>query len=149
MQPIETTWRGFRFRSRTEARWAVFLTAAGIRFEYEAEGFALPSGWYLPDFWLPERKQWLEIKGQSPTDRELQLARELAAKTHHLVLFGVGAPNPDNYALTVVDGDPNEPPVEWTMNLEGPASAYEAARSERFDGKPIPAAKPKQRDRWW
>ena len=28
MKALETTWRGYRFRSRTEARWAVALTAA-------------------------------------------------------------------------------------------------------------------------
>ena len=27
-QPIETMYRGYRFRSRLEARWAVFFTAA-------------------------------------------------------------------------------------------------------------------------
>jgi hypothetical protein len=29
LRPIETRYRGFRFRSRLEARWAVFFDAAG------------------------------------------------------------------------------------------------------------------------
>lgn len=62
---IETVYRGYRFRSRLEARWAVFFDALGLPFEYEKEGFDLGDGtWYLPDFWLPALKLWVEIKGE-------------------------------------------------------------------------------------
>lgn len=51
IKPIETYYNGYRFRSRLEARWAVFLDALGVEYEYEPEGFELPSGKrYLPDF---------------------------------------------------------------------------------------------------
>lgn len=51
IKAIETIYKGYRFRSRLEARWAVFLDALGVRWEYEPEGFVLPSGRrYLPDF---------------------------------------------------------------------------------------------------
>lgn len=51
MKAIETMYSGYRFRSRLEARWAVFFDALGIRYEYEPEGFVLDDGtWYLPDF---------------------------------------------------------------------------------------------------
>lgn len=54
MSPIQTAYKGCRFRSRTEARWAVFFDALGIRWEYEPEGFEFADGTrYLPDFWLP------------------------------------------------------------------------------------------------
>lgn len=47
----ETEYNGHRFRSRLEARWAVFFDALGVEYEYEPEGFVLPSGrTYLPDF---------------------------------------------------------------------------------------------------
>lgn len=47
----ETIYDGYRFRSRLEARWAVFFNALGVKYEYEPEGFVLPSGKsYLPDF---------------------------------------------------------------------------------------------------
>lgn len=53
IKPIETEYSGVRFRSRLEARWAVFFDALGISWEYEPEGFELPSGRrYLPDFRL-------------------------------------------------------------------------------------------------
>jgi hypothetical protein len=65
--PIETTYRGYKFRSRLEARWAVFFDYAGIRYEYEPEGFDLDGVWYLPDFWLPEDRLWVEIKPEVPS----------------------------------------------------------------------------------
>ena len=39
IKAIETVYNGYRFRSRLEARWAVFFEAAGIEYEYEPEGF--------------------------------------------------------------------------------------------------------------
>lgn len=44
-------YNGYRFRSRLEARWAVFFDSLRMRYEYEPEGFELDDGtWYLPDF---------------------------------------------------------------------------------------------------
>jgi hypothetical protein len=78
---IETQYNGYRFRSRTEARWAVFFDALGMPYEYEREGFVLDGRPYLPDFWLPELGCWVEIKGQRPTDQEEALAHALAQAT--------------------------------------------------------------------
>lgn len=51
IKPLETTYNGYRFRSRLEARWAVFFDALGVKYEYEPEGYKLPDGsCYLPDF---------------------------------------------------------------------------------------------------
>ena len=66
MQPqikaIETVYKGFRFRSRLEARWAVFFDQFGLRWEYEREGYDLDGVRYLPDFWLPELRMHVEVK---------------------------------------------------------------------------------------
>jgi len=63
VQPIETFYRGYRFRSRLEARWGVFFDALGVAWVYEPEGFVLPSGtYYLPDFYLPEQGFWFDVK---------------------------------------------------------------------------------------
>lgn len=66
---IETIYNGYRFRSRLEARWAVFFDAAGIRYEYEPEGFEIGEdfGWdpplrYLPDFYFPDWDIYGEVK---------------------------------------------------------------------------------------
>ena len=54
VKAIETVFQGHRFRSRLEARWAVFFTEAGLPWEYEPEGFCFPCGThYLPDFFIP------------------------------------------------------------------------------------------------
>lgn len=73
---IETVYKGYRFRSRLEARWAVFFDAVGIEWLYEPEGFEKRIGGdnfarYLPDFYLPESGTWVEVKGSlSSNDAE-------------------------------------------------------------------------------
>lgn len=62
IKPIETVYKGYRFRSRLEARWAVFFDALDVKWQYEVEGYQLKSGWYLPDFFLPGRGGFFEIK---------------------------------------------------------------------------------------
>ena len=79
--PIQTKFDGYHFRSRLEARWAVFFKTLGIPYEYEKEGYSLEGTPYLPDFWLPEQSSFVEIKGQDPTKEELDKAEKLALYT--------------------------------------------------------------------
>ena len=73
IKPIETEYNGYRFRSRLEARWAVFFDTVGIKYQYEPEGFDLGDGIkYLPDFYLPEDEVWVEIKGTMPDEKDLE-----------------------------------------------------------------------------
>lgn len=51
IKPIETVYNGYRFRSRLEARWAVFFRAVGLDYQYEPEGFEMDGIRYLPDFY--------------------------------------------------------------------------------------------------
>ena len=61
---IETEYAGHRFRSRLEARWAVFFDHLGIKWFYEPQGYELGNGRrYLPDFWLETFGVWAEVKG--------------------------------------------------------------------------------------
>ncbi len=93
IKAIETEYKGYRFRSRLEARWAVFFDTLDIAWEYEKEGYDLgEAGWYLPDFWLPELGIWIEIKGQNPTKEEELKARMLCEGTKHDVGILSGAP---------------------------------------------------------
>ncbi len=63
IKAIETFYKNYHFRSRLEARWAVFFDALGLEWEYEPEGFDLGGGvYYLPDFYLPASNMWVEIK---------------------------------------------------------------------------------------
>lgn len=72
MKAIQTKYAGYRFRSRLEARWAVFFDALGIKWEYEPEGFELSCGTrYLPDFKVLSPKGfvgWYEIKQSNEAD---------------------------------------------------------------------------------
>jgi hypothetical protein len=79
--PMESSYGGVRFRSKTEARWAVFFDALGIRWLYEPEGYVLECGPYLPDFLLPELRLFVEIKGKAPTVVEQRRCFELAETT--------------------------------------------------------------------
>ena len=92
MKIIRTKFDGHRFRSRTEARWAVFFKAAGIAYEYEKEGIVLDGDPYLPDFWLPDMELWLEIKRRKPTPEEHSLCERLAAASGYGAMLAVGAP---------------------------------------------------------
>lgn len=62
IKAIETTYKGYRFRSRLEARWAVFFDTVGIKYEYETEGFTNGQDCYLPDFYLPDEDMYVEVK---------------------------------------------------------------------------------------
>ena len=70
LKPIQTSYKGYKFRSRLEARWAVFFDHCGVKWEYEPEGFELENGqYYLPDFLLHglegrvQGDLWVEVKG--------------------------------------------------------------------------------------
>ena len=71
IKPLETHYNGYRFRSRLEARWAVFFDHLAIDWEYEFEGFNIEGGTpYLPDFLLKDDGEFpdvfVEVKPQKP-----------------------------------------------------------------------------------
>ena len=87
IRAIETEYDGYRFRSRLEARWAVFFDALGVDYEYEPEGFELPSGKrYLPDF----RVKCYGTRGACMEPRHISPSRGLC----EACVFGHG----DSYA---------------------------------------------------
>jgi hypothetical protein len=96
-RPLETFFHGYRFRSRLEARWAVFFLYLNIPYEYEPEGFNLgEAGYYLPDFWLPQQECWVEIKPGRPSDEETARLEALVNTSGHRGYIFYGAvPYPD------------------------------------------------------
>lgn len=98
LTPIPTAYNGHLFRSRLEARWAVFFDTMGWRYAYEAEGYDLEGKWYLPDFWFPAFNCWIEIKPDSPETYDAK-ALLLAAKSEKRVLVIRGNPWPEDYGI--------------------------------------------------
>ena len=160
IKAIETRYQGYRFRSRLEARWAVFFDALETRWEYEPEGYELPSGRYLPDFYLPDLRGgvFLEVK---PVDflsyerdvlkRALGFIFELTRATGKICMIVNGAPEHRAFEGT----DPHSKielmasysflygpksgadlvvgTYEKVLDHFAPTSAIEAARSARFE----------------
>lgn len=93
---IETPYKGYRFRSRLEARWAVAFDALGLTWAYEPEGYDLGNGTlYLPDFLLNGLNLWVEINGTTQPDEDALRKCQLLSRhtqqpvTHSLVILGI------------------------------------------------------------
>lgn len=92
IKAIETSYKGYRFRSRLEARWAVFFDALRIKWLYEPEGFEFEDGTkYLPDFYLPQYGSYVEIKPEI-TPAAKQNCYMLTKATRKFVMLVCGYP---------------------------------------------------------
>lgn len=75
MKPLPTHYAGCHFRSRLEARWAVFFSRLNVEWEYEPDAFATSAGNYWPDFrikfgLIARSWMWFEVKrDDAPRDR--------------------------------------------------------------------------------
>jgi len=80
MKAIETLYNKVLYRSRLEARWAVYFDALNIKHEYEPEGYTYGGMRYLPDFYLSNlyyrssvsEKVYVEIKPSSYDKEEIK-----------------------------------------------------------------------------
>lgn len=81
IRPIETKYNGYRFRSRLEARWAIFFGAVGLDYQYEVEGFKMGDMEYLPDFYIPSIDRWFEIKGKPMSIEEIKKCEQFCYRT--------------------------------------------------------------------
>ena len=99
MKAIETRYGGCLFRSRLEARWAVFFDNLRIRWEYEIEGFVLNDGsWYLPDFWLPTFHGGMYVEVKPPGD-SFDKARQFCVDSGKAVWLAEGTPDVRAYVV--------------------------------------------------
>ncbi len=137
VKTIETVYNGTKYRSRTEARWAVLFDEAEVDFQYEPEAFQLKSGCYVPDFWIEPWGCFFEVKADDIVIRtgyycdERSKAEDLTAMTNKDVLFGCGGPHP----LRVLNRVPVlglSPIDEWLTDYV-PAHFIPAAMKFRFD----------------
>jgi hypothetical protein len=90
---IDTAYGGYLFRSRLEARWAVFFDVLALEWVYEPEGYDLGAlGYYLPDFKLRSPYLWVEVKAGAPTDEEIDKIEALAHGSQRRALLVSGDP---------------------------------------------------------
>ena len=108
IKPIETKYKGYRFRSRLEARWAIFFDSLGIKWEYEPEGYNLREyGWYLPDFYLPQPDYFAEVKPENVVIQKEKYI-QFAKLTQKAIIILVGTPDLKFYNSFV--------PATWETN---------------------------------
>jgi len=127
IRAIETQYNGYRFRSRLEARWAVFFDTLNVPYEYEKEGFELEDGTrYLPDFWLPHLELWVEIKGKL-TWKTKQYKWGSVRYSPELEL-GETFKNAQEWPIAVVEGTPGKETIHfygWDLTDSSGGSYYD------------------------
>lgn len=112
VKPIETRYNGYRFRSRLEARWAVYFDVLRVPYQYEPEGFELIDKgrggrkiFYLPDFLIfdsnGEPDYWVEVKPFMPPLEELQKLKLLCQSDWMDGLLLVGEPHPESFFIGI------------------------------------------------
>jgi len=116
LNAIPTKYNGYMFRSRLEARWAVFFDVMNIQYEYEAEGYKLAgAGWYLPDFWLPDADVHVEIRPLNKYKYD-EKCDALALASSRPVLYIAGSPGFLAYKLNIYPDcfpDTLFPPIQF------------------------------------
>lgn len=91
---LVTEYAGVRFRSRLEARTAVFMDSVNIKWKYEVFTCRFPpecdKSSYTPDFFLPELQLFVEIKPAFPHIDEMKACEDFVKTTGTpiILLFG-------------------------------------------------------------
>lgn len=88
---VPTLYKGIQFRSRLEARWAIFFDELGIEWDYEPETFETKYGYYMPDFFLPSINRWFIVKGTKIPDDESKKVLELSRITAARAIIAEGS----------------------------------------------------------
>ena len=105
MTPLQTTYNGVKYRSRTEARWAVFFESMGVKFIYEPEGYNLDGVMYLVDFFVPDWNAYFEVKNSNRlSDDEIDKAKRLSAASGIWLVIVNGTPSAHEAALILRGG---------------------------------------------
>lgn len=147
---LPTKYNGVLYRSKTEARWAVFFELMSWRFEYEPECFLLYERIkYLPDFYLPDFPCYVEVKGKEFTPVELIKCETLCEETDIPVVCANGWPDMKMYTTYhsynggYVEtaqcgfGFKGRPELSWWCIYDSYhfKSAVENSQNERFNWK--------------
>jgi hypothetical protein len=100
--PVEID--GVEYASKLEARWGVFISKLGYKFEHERRVF-VPDNTYRdggfilhPDFWIPELDLWCEVKPNNEgVDEDMYRASLFVKNLNESCVFLIGAPANNRY----------------------------------------------------
>jgi hypothetical protein len=163
IKAVPTRYAGVLFRSRLESRYAVFMDAVGVQWEYEPERVQLPGGGtYLPDFKTADGA-YIEVKGAEDALDKPYLIKAAAVLGHLSVLGPIpdcrkGVPGVTvltvqngkvSTGITWIDRRPGYPLHPWTEYgwndavskglIPGEQHPWTAPPSHRWHGPPPPA----------
>lgn len=118
MKAIRTKYKGILFRSKLEAQWAKFFDFLEIPWIYEPEGFKFEDRtMYLPDFFLPDSKQWFEVKGIM-NDIDKHKIEMLCKESGHDVVVGYANGNFEMCDIRMADWPNETPSLTWYSKEE-------------------------------
>lgn len=134
IQAIPTEHNGTKYRSRTEARWAVFFEDQRIPFAYEQEGYQTYAGWYVPDFRLTAASEltFFEVKPHEPSQHEIGLAAALARGAKATVFIALGGPSARTKIWRITKTGEH---TDWYFALEQGGSTAYLVTSLWFEGE--------------
>ncbi len=96
-----TLYNGVTYRSKLEARWAVFFNSLGVIHSYEPRTFYFAEFYgqadlyqFTPDFGILAGYDFLEMKFSAPTVNEYAKIRALSERGYKCAIFAGGC-NPD------------------------------------------------------
>jgi hypothetical protein len=112
-----------KFRSHTEAKWAIFWDELGIKWEYEPQGFSTDGSCYLPDFVIFPAlgTVWVEIKATWDADPDGEAKWRLFAAQRpqpSRTIFIAGVPSIHNKPILIGGDEDAEKPIDgpWEVN---------------------------------
>ena len=103
---VPVIYEGVTYRSKTEARWAVFFDALGLSHEYEKPVWMRPSsgdpysGYQIhPDFWLSGPGVWVEVKSNKFSEETRDRVDDLVRETYRPCVMLIGTPKSKHYEI--------------------------------------------------
>jgi hypothetical protein len=135
IKAIETHYKGYRFRSRLEARWAVFFDALDIVWYYEHEGYKTGKGdFWLPDFYLPtfDGGCLVEVKPKF-VPKEIKRIHKFILLLGKKVFLAEGLPDLRVYKMLFREDNPAPAVLEYD-GIPNADQAYDANRMFVYPG---------------
>lgn len=112
IEAIPTLYKGVKYRSKLESRWAMFFDALKIKYTYETVAYQLGQVTYLPDFFLSNCPyDIVEIKPTYPTKTEKYKCRMLSTHADGVAILA-GSPRLDDFQVVLFENG-NEIDVDF------------------------------------